>query len=177
MAEEKVMNEETVVVEETTVEKTTVEETNAEKDTTEKADNVKTAESTETTSAKSSAETSKEPEVKFEYDEDDIPRRRLFSSQKEDMNFLRDKWILSRIKDEDLMEYLRLEQKRNDQLQEAKERRDKRLMFAFTLTVSLIAAVVAIYFLKDNPVLLTNILYICGILFAFWMFKNPRDKK
>ncbi|MGN1267403.1 MAG: hypothetical protein ACI4UH_05640, partial [Dorea sp.] len=127
MAEEKVMTEEPVVEE--------------------KVD-IKTEETPETDKENST--------MNFEYNEDDIPARRLFSSHKEDMNFLRDKWILSRIKDDDLMEYLRLEQKRNDQLQESREVRNKRIMFAFTLTVSLIAAVVAIYFLKDNPVLLTN---------------------
>lgn len=38
----------------------------------------------------------------------------------------RDEQILSRISDEDLMEYLRMEQKRMELLQQAKEVREKR---------------------------------------------------
>ena len=112
----------------------------------------------------------------FDFHEDDIPSRRFFSSRKEDMNFLRDKWILSRISDEDLMEYLRLEQKRNDQLQHARDIREKRIMTVFILTIVLIAAVFIIYLLKDNPTLLTNVIYICAILGAFLLWKNPREK-
>ena len=111
-------------------------------------------------------------EMDLDFDEDTIPPKRLFGSHKEDMNFLRDKWILSRISNKDLMEYLRLEQKRNDQLMEAKEKKSKRLFAAFQLTVSLIAAVLVVYFLKDNPTILVNILYIVGILVGFWIWKK-----
>lgn len=74
------------------------------------------------------------------------------------------------------MEYLRLEQKRNDQLQHAKDIREKRIMTAFLLTVSLAAIVAIVYLLKDNPTILVNILYICGLLTGFWVWKNPREK-
>lgn len=117
-----------------------------------------------------------ESREKLEFDESEIPGKRFFRSNKEDMNFLRDKWILSRINDENLMEYLRLEQKRNDQLQHAKDIREKRIMTAFLLTVSLAAIVAIVYLLKDNPTILVNILYICGLLIGFWVWKNPREK-
>ena len=74
------------------------------------------------------------------------------------------------------MEYLKLEQKRFEQLQEAKERKEKRLFTAFKLSVSLAAIVAVIYLLKDVPTILVNILYIAGILSAFWFWKNPKDK-
>ena len=87
-------------------------------------------------------------------------------------NFSRDQWILSHIKDEDLMEYLRLEQHRMELLQQAKEKREKRI---FTL-VQLLLSLAVTYLLKDNPTILLSILYIVGIIGAFWIMKNPKDK-
>lgn len=108
---------------------------------------------------------------------DEEPKKRsFFHRKKEDAHFLRDKWILSRIGDEDLMEYLVLEQKRNEQLQKAKDIREKRFISAFKLTVSLAAGVAMVYLLKDNPTIFVNILYIGGILGGFWFWKNPREK-
>lgn len=109
---------------------------------------------------------------------EDRPRkRRFFRSRSADEDFSRDKWILSRIDDEHLMEYLTLEQKRFEQLQNAKEKRERRLFTAFRLTISLAAVVAVTYFLKDNPTVLVNILYIAGILAAIWFIKNPKDKE
>ena len=47
----------------------------------------------------------------------------------------RDEQILSRISDEDLMEYLRMEQKRMELLQQAKEVREKRFWTTFQLFI------------------------------------------
>lgn len=88
----------------------------------------------------------------------------------------RDELILSRISDEDLMEYLRLEQQRQELLQKAKEVREKRIWTAFLLTVSLLAVVLVIYFLKDNPTILVSILYTIGILVALYIWNRPKDK-
>lgn len=91
-------------------------------------------------------------------------------------NFSRDQWILSHIKDEDLMEYLRLEQHRMELLQQAKEKREKRIFTLVQLLLSLAAVIAVTYLLKDNPTILLSILYIVGIIGAFWVMKNPKDK-
>ena len=91
-------------------------------------------------------------------------------------NFSRDQWILSHIKDEDLMEYLRLEQHRMELLQQAKEKREKHIFTLVQLLLSLAAVIAVTYLLKDNPTILLSILYIVGIIGAFWIMKNPKDK-
>ena len=91
-------------------------------------------------------------------------------------NFSRDQWILSHIKDEDLMDYLRLEQHRMELLQQAKEKREKRIFTLVQLLLSLAAVIAVTYLLKDNPTILLSILYIVGIIGAFWIMKNPKDK-
>lgn len=91
-------------------------------------------------------------------------------------NFSRDQWILSHINDEDLMEYLRLEQHRMELLQQAKEKREKRIFTLVQLLLSLAAVIAVTYLLKDNPTIFLSILYIVGIIGAFWIMKNPKDK-
>ena len=103
------------------------------------------------------------------------------SKRKIEMN--RDEQILSRISDEDLMEYLRMEQKRMELLQQAKEVREKRFWTTFQLFICLLSVILVIYFLKDNPVILVTILYTVGILTALRIWsksqngKDHRDKK
>ena len=105
-------------------------------------------------------------------DEDDASvSRRFFRSRREEA-ISRDRLILSRISDADLMDYLRLEQKRTDRLQEARETRNRRIMTAFMTTICLAAVVCIVYLLKDNPAILVNILYIAGLLAAFWFWKK-----
>ena len=58
---------------------------------------------------------------------------------------VRDEIILSRIPDKDLMEYLKLEQKRLESQQHAREIREKRIWIAFQMTIALIAAVLFIF--------------------------------
>ena len=92
-------------------------------------------------------------------------------------------FFLSRISDEDLMEYLRMEQKRMELLQQAKEVREKRFWTTFQLFICLLSVILVIYFLKDNPVILVSILYTVGILTALRIWsksqngKDHRDKK
>ena len=93
---------------------------------------------------------------------------------------VRDEIILSRIPDKDLMEYLKLEQKRLESQQHAREIREKRIWIAFQMTIALIAAVLVIYFLKDSPAILISILYTAGLLIAFNIWnkhKNGRSPK
>jgi len=92
----------------------------------------------------------------------------------------RDEQILSRISDEDLMEYLRMEQKRMELLQQAKEVREKRFWTTFQLSICLLSVILVIYFLKDNPVILVTILYTFGILAALRIWskgQNGKDSK
>ena len=88
---------------------------------------------------------------------------------------VRDEIILSRIPDKDLMEYLKLEQKRLESQQHAREIREKRIWIAFQMTIALIAAVLVIYFLKDSPAILISILYTAGLLIAFNIWNKHED--
>ncbi len=74
------------------------------------------------------------------------------------------------------MEYLALEQRRLEFLQQAKETKQKRLLTAFQLLISLAAIVAVTYLLQDNPTILISILYIVGIVAALNIWKNPHDK-
>ena len=89
----------------------------------------------------------------------------------------RDEQILSRISDEDLMEYLRMEQKRMELLQQAKEVREKRFWTTFQLAICLLSVILVIYFLKDNPVILVTILYTVGILTALRIWSKSQNGK
>ena len=167
--------EETVV---TTVETTvkTVEPKNAEAESTGAEPEVKSTDPG-TKSAERSLETEDEPEPVVFADEEPSKKRFFRFNKQEEEHFSRDKWILSRIPSEDLMDYLRLEQSRMDKLQMAKERKWKRINTTIRLVASLAAGVVAIYFLKDEPTILVNILYICGILGGAWIWNSRKDKK
>ena len=117
-----------------------------------------------------------EPQSYADFLEEEEQKKKSFRFRKKDVEASRDKWILSRISDEDLMEYIRLEQKRSEQTQKAKEIRDRRIITTVQLAISLAAIVAVIYFLKDNPVILTNILYIVGIVAVILFWKGPHKK-
>lgn len=109
-------------------------------------------------------------------EDEERPRKRFFRFRSVNDEESRDKLILSRIKDEDLMEYLALEQRRLEFLQQAKEAKEKRILIAFQLLISLAAIVAITYLLQDNPTILISILYIVGIVAALNVWKNPHDK-
>lgn len=117
-----------------------------------------------------------EPDDDFDFDEDERPKKRFFRFRSHSDEESRDKMILSRIKDEDLMEYLALEQRRLEFMQQAKEAKEKRILIAFQLLISLAAIVGITYLLQDNPTILISILYIVGIVAALNVWKNPHDK-
>lgn len=110
---------------------------------------------------------------------DEHPFREFFSNfrSKRKIEMNRDEQILSRISDEDLMEYLRMEQKRMELLQQAKEVREKRFWTTFQLTICLLSVILVIYFLKDNPVILVTILYTLGILAALRIWSKAQNGK
>lgn len=126
-----------------------------------------------------------EPEKKIEekseeelvFPDEEKPARHFFRSHDKSSEEDRDRLILSTIREDDLMEYLKLEQERLEFLQHAKDVRERRILSAFQLAISLAAVVAIVYFLKDNPTILISILYIIGILIALWVWKNPRDNK
>lgn len=116
------------------------------------------------------------------HSKDEHPFREFFSNfrSKRKIEMNRDEQILSRISDEDLMEYLRMEQKRMELLQQAKEVREKRFWTTFQLSICLLSVILVIYFLKDNPVILVTILYTFGILTALRIWskgQNGKDSK
>lgn len=170
-------------------------------DTESKATDDKTADNTnkfsDTRNAKEASKKDAEEEDDYDLEEDfyeqqeksrskdEHPFREFFSNfrSKRKIEMNRDEQILSRISDEDLMEYLRMEQKRMELLQQAKEVREKRFWTTFQLFICLLSVILVIYFLKDNPVILVSILYTVGILTALRIWsksqngKDHRDKK
>ena len=110
---------------------------------------------------------------------DEHPFREFFSNfrSKRKIEMNRDEQILSRISDEDLMEYLRMEQKRMELLQQEKEVREKRFWTTFQLAICLLSVILVIYFLKDNPVILVTILYTFGILAALRIWSKAQNGK
>ena len=113
------------------------------------------------------------------HSKDEHPFREFFSNfrSKRKIEMNRDEQILSRISDEDLMEYLRMEQKRMELLQQAKEVREKRFWTTFQLAICLLSVILVIYFLKDNPVILVTILYTFGILAALRIWSKAQNGK
>lgn len=109
-------------------------------------------------------------------DQKERKKKGLFHFNKEEREFSREQWILTHIGDENLMEYLELEQRREETRQKAKDARQKRLLSAFQLAASLAAIVGVTSLLRDNPTVLVNILYIIGIVSALWIWKNPKNK-
>lgn len=91
-------------------------------------------------------------------------------------DFTREDWILSRIPEEDLMEYLTMEQKKSEMLQKAKEVKEKRIFTTLQIAISMSAIVGVVALLKDNPTVLVNILYITGIVIALWIWRGKQDK-
>ena len=89
--------------------------------------------------------------------------------------FSREQWILTHIGDENLMEYLRMEQKKEEDVRKAKDARQKRVLSAFQLTISLAAVIAVMFLLRENPTVMVNILYIIAIIAALWIWKNPRS--
>ena len=97
---------------------------------------------------------------------------RFFDYFTREGKYIREQAVLSRIDDEHLMDYLLLEQKRYENEQKFRDERGKRILSAFQLAVSLAAIVAVIGFLKDEPTVLVNILYIIGIVAAIWKKKK-----
>ena len=168
-------------------------------DTESKATDGKTADNTNKFSDAQNTKESSPKDAEEEEDDDDLeedfyeqqeksrskdehPFREFFSNfrSKRKIEMNRDEQILSRISDEDLMEYLRMEQKRMELLQQAKEVREKRFWTTFQLAICLLSVILVIYFLKDNPVILVTILYTFGILAALRIWskgQNGKDSK
>ena len=164
-------------------------------DTESKATDDKTADNTnkfsDTRNAKEASKKDAEEEDDYDLEEDfyeqqeksrskdEHPFREFFSNfrSKRKIEMNRDEQILSRISDEDLMEYLRMEQKRMELLQQAKEVREKRFWTTFQLFICLLSVILVIYFLKDNPVILVSILYTVGILTALRIWSKSQNRK
>lgn len=118
-----------------------------------------------------------EPELpKREPDKEKRQISDFFHFRKNIEGFTREDWILSRIPAEDLMEYLAMEQKRNEMLQKAKEVKEKRIFTTLQIALSMAAIVGVVALLKDNPTVLVNILYITGIVIALWIWRGKQDK-
>ena len=165
-------------------------------DTESKATDDKTADNTNKFSDTRNAKEASKKDAEEEDDDDDLeedfyeqqeksrskdehPFREFFSNfrSKRKIEMNRDEQILSRISDEDLMEYLRMEQKRMELLQQAKEVREKRFWTTFQLAICLLSVILVIYFLKDNPVILVTILYTLGILTALRIWSKAQNGK
>ena len=98
---------------------------------------------------------------------------RIFHTAKE-LNYLREKYILEKIPDDQLLEYLKLEEKRHELQVQERNIREKRIMNAFMLTVILAAIVAVVYSLHENPTVLISILYIGGILAGIHVWNKKK---
>ena len=129
-------------------------------------------------SAENRAETPEQEESRAETPEQEESRAET-PEQKEnryDVEFSREQWILTHIGDENLLEYLKMEHRREEERQNAKDMRQKRILSAFQLTISLAAVIAVIFLLRDNPTVMVNILYIIAIIAALWIWKHPGQK-
>ncbi len=100
----------------------------------------------------------------------------FFHLRKDIEDFTREDWILSRIPEENLMEYLTMEQQKSEMLRKAKETKEKRIFTTLQIAISMSAIVAVVALLKDNPTVLVNILYITGIVIALWIWRGKQDK-
>ena len=116
----------------------------------------------------------KEEQPKSEEKTEPVGRRLHFGDEED--NFYREEEIISKLEGEDLLKYLAMEQEKEEHRREAKEVRERRIFSGFQLTISLAAIVAVVGFLKDNPTVLVNILYIVGILIALWILRQPKDQ-
>ena len=160
------------------IEKAVQTEESSETKVTEAADG-KTADNTNKFSDTQNTKESSPKDAEKSRSKDEHPFREFFSNfrSKRKIEMNRDEQILSRISDEDLMEYLRMEQKRMELLQQAKEVREKRFWTTFQLAICLLSVILVIYFLKDNPVILVTILYTLGILAALRIWSKAQNGK
>lgn len=83
--------------------------------------------------------------------------------------------IAGKITEEHITEYL--EASREERTQQYRERREKRLIAALELFAILGTILATVNFLRNDPAILVNILYIIGALGAFFLWKHPRDKE
>ena len=146
------------------------------------ADNTNKFSDTQNTKESSPKDAEEEDDDDLEedfYEQQEKSRSEFFSNfrSKRKIEMNRDEQILSRISDENLMEYLRMEQKRMELLQQAKEVREKRFWTTFQLAICLLSVILVIYFLKDNPVILVTILYTFGILAALRIWSKAQNGK
>lgn len=154
---EPLTEEQTTVSEESTVAETTVsgEET--------QTDHLKTEES------------QSEPAREFAPHLKKRPIKEYYSFGDSDYEFSREDYIITRLRDEDLMEYLRMQEKKEEKQREAKEARNAKIYFLIMFAIAAIAVVLIVWFLRDNPAVLVNILYIAGILLVMWCWKHPKE--
>lgn len=115
-------------------------------------------------------------ESNVEEEKSEPVQKKAWLHSKKKVAVSREEQILSRIRDEDVMKYLEMEQKRIELTQSIKESREKRIFTMLQLLISLAAIVSVVFLLRDNPTVLVNILYIIGIIIVLWILKNPQDK-
>ena len=139
-------------------------------DTESKATDGKTADNTNKFSDTQNTKESSPKDAEEEKDDDDLeedfyeqqeksrskdehPFREFFSNfrSKRKIEMNRDEQILPRISDEDLMEYLRMEQKRMELLQQAKEVREKRFWTTFQLAICLLSVILCLLYTSPSP--------------------------
>lgn len=97
---------------------------------------------------------------------------RYISLKSEGIEFDKEAWILAHIKPEDIMEYLRMEDKKNEMVLKLKKEREERIFKILEMIVVLFSIICIVFFLKDNPTVLVNILYIIGIIAVLWILKR-----
>lgn len=83
--------------------------------------------------------------------------------------------VAGQITEEHITEYL--EGTREERMLAFKERRERRFLTTLEILGALTAIVLIVWFLKDNPAILVNILYLIGGLGIFFLWKQPHKKE
>lgn len=103
------------------------------------------------------------------------PIKEYYSFGDSDYEFSREDYIITRLRDEDLMEYLRMQEKKEEKQRAAKEARNAKIYSLIIFAIAAVSVVLIVWFLRDNPAVLVNILYIAGILLVMWFWKHPKE--
>lgn len=115
-----------------------------------------------------------QPETAYSMGYEDVYRELYTEILEHLRSFSPSEEVAGRITEEHITEYL--EGTREEKLLAFRERREKRILTALEILASLTAVVLTVWFLRDNPAILVNVLYLIGGLGIFFIWRYPNKK-